>query len=86
MVWGVFARTIFTLHVTWAVQLGWASLGYRNYATRDNSRNSWWVALCTLARAGTTTIMRINAVLGMDTAGGSSTCPGSRFESWSEWG
>ncbi len=47
MVWGVFARTIFTLHVTWAVNSVGHLWGYRNYATRDNSRNSWWVALCT---------------------------------------
>ncbi len=47
MVWGVFARTIFTLHVTWAVNSVGHMWGYRNYETKDNSRNSWWVALLT---------------------------------------
>ncbi|MFN6130545.1 MAG: acyl-CoA desaturase [Planctomycetota bacterium] len=47
LVWGVFVRTVFTLHVTWAVNSVCHTWGYRNYETRDNSRNSWWVALLT---------------------------------------
>lgn len=47
LVWGVFARTVFTLHVTWAVNSVGHMWGYRNYETRDNSTNSWWVALLT---------------------------------------
>jgi fatty-acid desaturase len=46
-VWGVIVRTIFTLHVTWAVNSVCHMWGYRNYATKDNSRNTWWVALVT---------------------------------------
>ncbi|MCY2998796.1 MAG: fatty acid desaturase [Planctomycetota bacterium] len=45
--WGVIARTIFTLHVTWAVNSVCHKWGYRNYETRDNSTNSWWVAYLT---------------------------------------
>jgi stearoyl-CoA desaturase (delta-9 desaturase) len=47
LVWGVIVRTIFTLHVTWAVNSVAHRWGYRNYDTKDNSRNSWWVALFT---------------------------------------
>lgn len=45
--WGVIVRTIFTLHVTWAVNSVCHKWGYRNYETRDNSTNSWWVAFFT---------------------------------------
>ena len=45
--WGVIVRTIFTLHVTWAVNSVCHKWGYRNYETRDNSTNSWWVAYLT---------------------------------------
>jgi stearoyl-CoA desaturase (delta-9 desaturase) len=45
--WAVIARTIFTLHVTWAVNSVCHTWGYRNYETRDESTNSWWVALFT---------------------------------------
>ena len=47
LVWGVFVRTVFTLHVTMAVNSVCHLWGYRNYETKDNSRNSWWVALLT---------------------------------------
>ncbi len=47
IVWGVLVRTVFTLHVTWAVNSVCHLWGYRNYETRDSSRNSWWVALLT---------------------------------------
>lgn len=46
-VWAVLVRTVFTLNVTWAVNSVGHMWGYRNYETRDNSQNSWWVALCT---------------------------------------
>jgi fatty-acid desaturase len=46
-VWAVIVRTIFTLHVTWAVNSACHMWGYRNYETRDNSRNTWWVAMFT---------------------------------------
>ena len=37
----------FTLHVTWAVNSVAHMWGYRNYETRDNSRNNWLVAAVT---------------------------------------
>jgi fatty-acid desaturase len=45
LVWGVFVRTVFVWHVTWSVNSLTHLWGYRNYATDDNSRNNWLVAL-----------------------------------------
>ena len=45
LIWGVVIRTVATLHITWAVNSVTHVWGYRNYDTRDNSRNNWWVAL-----------------------------------------
>ena len=47
LVWGVFLRLVYVLHVTWLVNSASHMWGYRNYQTRDNSRNLWWVALLT---------------------------------------
>ncbi|QEG41054.1 acyl-CoA desaturase [Roseimaritima ulvae] len=44
-VWAVAARTVFVLHGTWAVNSITHVSGYRNYETRDKSRNNWLVAL-----------------------------------------
>jgi len=45
LVWGVFLRTVVVWHGTWSVNSITHLLGYRNYATRDDSRNHWFVAL-----------------------------------------
>lgn len=45
VVYGMFLRMIYVLHVTWAVNSASHIWGYRNYETRDNSRNLWWVGL-----------------------------------------
>ena len=45
VVWGMFVRTAWTLHVTWLVNSASHIWGYRNYETTDNSRNLWWVGL-----------------------------------------
>lgn len=45
VLWGVVVRTVFVWHVTWLVNSATHMWGYKNYHTRDNSRNSWWVAL-----------------------------------------
>jgi stearoyl-CoA desaturase (delta-9 desaturase) len=47
VVWGVFVRLVFVLHATFLVNSATHMWGYRNYPTRDNSRNLWWVALLT---------------------------------------
>lgn len=47
LVWGVFLRLTYVLHATWLVNSATHMWGYRNYDTRDNSRNLWWVALLT---------------------------------------
>ena len=45
LVWGVFVRTVVEWHNTWAVNSVTHLWGYRNYDTRDDSRNHWLVAL-----------------------------------------
>lgn len=47
LVWGVCVRMVLVLHATWLVNSASHMWGYRNYETRDDSRNNWWVALVT---------------------------------------
>ncbi len=43
--WGVFARVVFSWHATWFVNSAAHVWGSRRFATKDTSRNLWWVAL-----------------------------------------
>ena len=45
--WGVIMRTIYTWHVTWAINSAAHMWGYRNYETREDSRNNWLFAILT---------------------------------------
>jgi fatty-acid desaturase len=45
--WGIFLRTTLGLHATWLVNSATHLHGRRRFPTRDESRNSWWVALLT---------------------------------------
>jgi len=45
--WGIFVRTTFGLHSTWLVNSATHSWGTRRFKTRDDSTNSWWVAIFT---------------------------------------
>ncbi len=47
VLWGIFLRIVFGLHATWLVNSATHMWGTRRFATRDDSRNSWWVALLT---------------------------------------
>lgn len=47
LVWGMFVRLVLVLHATWFVNSATHMWGYRNYATTDDSRNLWWVAVLT---------------------------------------
>jgi len=47
VVYGMFVRMVYVLHSTWFVNSASHIWGYRNYATKDNSRNLWWVGLLT---------------------------------------
>ena len=47
MLWGIFVRVVFGLHATWLVNSATHMWGARRFATRDDSRNNWWVALIT---------------------------------------
>lgn len=47
VLWGIFLRVVVGLHATWLVNSATHLHGGRRFATRDDSRNSWWVALLT---------------------------------------
>jgi fatty-acid desaturase len=47
LLWGVFLRVVVGLHCTWLVNSATHMWGRRRFATRDDSRNNWWVALMT---------------------------------------
>ena len=45
LVYGMFLRLVWVMHITWAVNSASHIWGYRNYDTPDASRNLWWVGL-----------------------------------------
>ena len=45
VLWAVCFRVVFGLHATWLVNSATHMWGGRRFATRDDSRNNWWVAL-----------------------------------------
>lgn len=47
LIWGVLVRTVYSWHITWAVNSVAHLWGYRNHATDENSRNNWVIALAT---------------------------------------
>jgi sn-2 palmitoyl-lipid 9-desaturase len=44
-IWGGFLRIAYVWHITWFVNSATHVWGYRNYTTKDDSRNIWWVGL-----------------------------------------
>ena len=44
MLWGICLRVVVGLHATWLVNSATHMWGGRRFATRDGSRNNWWVA------------------------------------------
>jgi stearoyl-CoA desaturase (delta-9 desaturase) len=47
LMWGIFVRTVVGLHATWLVNSATHMWGGRRFATKDDSRNNWWVAALT---------------------------------------
>jgi fatty-acid desaturase len=47
VIWGMFVRVVFTIHVTGLVNSVAHNFGYQTYRTGDQSRNNWWVAMLT---------------------------------------
>ena len=45
--WAIFLRVVLGLHATWLVNSATHLWGRRRFATKDDSRNTWWVALLT---------------------------------------
>jgi stearoyl-CoA desaturase (delta-9 desaturase) len=47
LIWGFFVSTIVLFHATVTINSLAHRFGSRRFATRDNSRNNWWLALLT---------------------------------------
>jgi len=47
LIWGFFISTVLLHHVTFTVNSLAHRFGRRRYATSDDSRNNWWIALLT---------------------------------------
>ena len=47
LLWGLFFRVVAGHHATWLVNSATHFWGRRRFETRDDSRNTWWVALVT---------------------------------------
>ena len=47
VLWTICFRIVFGLHATWLVNSATHMWGARRFPTRDDSRNTWWVALIT---------------------------------------
>jgi fatty-acid desaturase/radical SAM superfamily enzyme YgiQ (UPF0313 family) len=47
VLWGIFLRTVIGLHSTWLVNSATHMWGKQRFRTRDDSRNSFWVAMLT---------------------------------------
>lgn len=47
LLWALCFRVVAGLHATWLVNSATHIWGSRRFATRDDSRNNWWVALLT---------------------------------------
>jgi stearoyl-CoA desaturase (delta-9 desaturase) len=45
--WAIFLRVVLGLHATWLVNSATHLWGRRRFVTKDDSRNTWWVALLT---------------------------------------
>ena len=45
--WAIFLRVVAGLHTTWLINSATHMWGARRFATKDDSRNIWWVALVT---------------------------------------
>lgn len=43
--WGTFLRVVVSIHIGGLVNCAAHLTGYRRFETRDNSRNTWWLAL-----------------------------------------
>jgi stearoyl-CoA desaturase (delta-9 desaturase) len=45
VMWGICVRLVYVYHITWLVNSATHTWGYRNFETKDDSRNLWWVGL-----------------------------------------
>ncbi len=45
--WAIFLRVVAGLHATWLINSATHMWGSRRFATKDDSRNTWWAAIVT---------------------------------------
>jgi fatty-acid desaturase len=45
--WAIFLRVVFGLHATWLINSATHIWGSRRFATKDDSKNTWWAAMIT---------------------------------------
>jgi fatty-acid desaturase len=45
--WAIFLRVVVGLHATWLINSATHMWGSRRFATKDDSKNTWWAALIT---------------------------------------
>ncbi len=45
LIWGVFVRTVLVWHITWSINSLTHMWGYRNYDTRDHSKNNFLIGI-----------------------------------------
>ncbi|MBM3770051.1 MAG: acyl-CoA desaturase [Acidimicrobiia bacterium] len=49
--WGIFLRVVVGLHATWLINSATHIWGSRRFATKDDSRNTWWASLLTFGES-----------------------------------
>ena len=49
--WGIFLRVVVGLHATWLINSATHIWGSRRFATKDDSRNTWWASLVTFGES-----------------------------------
>ncbi len=49
--WGIFLRVVVGLHATWLINSATHIWGSRRFATKDDSKNTWWAAIVTFGES-----------------------------------
>jgi fatty-acid desaturase len=75
--WAIFLRVVVGLHSTWLVNSATHLWGRRRFATKDDSRNVWWVALLTFGEGWHNNHHAHPTPRATASPGTSSTSPGS---------
>ena len=83
--WALCVRMAWAYHCTWFVNSATHLWGYRNYETRDESRNLWWVALLAFGEGWHNNHHAHPHAARPDIAGGKSIRPGGSSAASAPW-